>query len=116
MTYEIEIEYVTGNSFGNEERTETVGCIWEDLETAKLALSYIKEHYHAVRRCEEAKGPFSLEEYLGRPWFSTEYWDSTVILPTDAGRVQRVDAFWEGYFERLVSARVILDNGMTFTP
>lgn len=125
--YEIQVEYVTGNSFGSRDEVDTVGCIWRDLDKAKLALSYIKAHHEAVAEKERSNGwnssnvKFDIKKYEKEPWFFSEdrgaYWDSAVVLPLDDESSMRVCAFWEGYFEQLRGAKIICstDTDMEFS-
>lgn len=43
--YTIEINYKTGDSFHDENRTEKIGMAWKDYDKAKEALDRIYEHH-----------------------------------------------------------------------
>ena len=49
MTYKIQIDYSTGNSFGSEDTMDYVELTWKNLDVAKKNLQYIKEHYEMYR-------------------------------------------------------------------
>lgn len=36
--YTIEIDYITGDSFGSRDETDTIGAIFENIDQAKIAL------------------------------------------------------------------------------
>lgn len=116
--YEIEIYYSTGDSLGIHEETDQVGCVWEDIEYAKLALKYINEHYVAVR--DSYKQEFEIRDYYKKPWFDDyengAYWYDSLILPVSKGVTQKVHAYWLGYFETLHSASILShDSDLSFS-
>lgn len=110
MTYAIEMVYTTGDSFGSHEETEVVGCLWEDKEQARLALSYIKEHYEFYKEANawrSTKTAKDMEKAVkNKPWVELDYWEYGLILPV-GNSTQRISAFWCGYFETLHSATII---------
>lgn len=44
MHYEIYRKYTTGDSFGSETRTDSLGPVWFNLDVAKKAFNDIKQH------------------------------------------------------------------------
>lgn len=116
MKYTIEIEYSTGDSFGSHDEKDDVGCVWEDKEQARLALSYIKDHYELYKEANKSWGKTrSLKEInadvMKKPWRDQddkrmEYWQFGFVVP--CGNEQRkIHAFWCGYFESLHSATIV---------
>jgi len=112
MPYTIRIHYQTGDSFRTDEETDDVGAVWHDKEQARVALSYIKEHYQFY---QEANASWSRgrtikeikEDVLKKPWcMDGEYWEWRVVVPCMDGE-QELHAFWCGYFERLISATIV---------
>ncbi len=116
MVYTIEISYTTGDSFGSHEETDTVGCIWRDKEQARLALSYIKEHYELYKRTNAWNvDNQTIEEVESivkeKPWVSDEvyHWQHRIRLPFE-DKIKTVSTFWTGYFETLHTARIIVEG------
>ena len=119
------MHYTTGNSFNSETVRETVGCAWADLDTAKMALSYIREHYYMIQLYESYSSfdnnrstpKFVKSNYECRPWFREEYWQYGMILPVDLHQNRPIDAFWYGHFETLHGMRIVSeeDTDMGFT-
>ena len=127
-TYSIKINYTTGNSLGSERTTEEVGMNWTDIDQAKKALRYIKEHYEAYKECEEsnssawhrAHGPFDIDSVREKPWYHgpidvsfPDAWQSTVVIDKDDGSRFAIDAFWIGHFETLHMAEVCIASSDT---
>lgn len=111
MSYTIEIHYRTGDSFGSHDETDTVGCVWEDKEQARLALSYIKDHYEFYKEANawrSGKTEKQMQKAVkDKPWVEKlEYWQHGLVLPV-GNSTQRVSAFWCGYFETLHGAKII---------
>jgi hypothetical protein len=111
MSYTIEIHYRTGNSFESHDETETIGCIWEDKEQARLALSYIKEHYEFYKEANAWRSGKTEKEMQkavkNKPWvIELAYWEHGLLVPV-GDSTQRISAFWCGYFETLHGAKII---------
>ena len=97
-SYDIEIDYTTGNSFNSERiNGESVGIVTTDLAKAKENLKRIKEHY---------------ENDSEIPDYGKRY---ELVLLTDDGE-RTITPFWIGYFETLHGAKVAVagDNDMAF--
>ncbi len=116
VRYSIQIDYTTGDSFGSERTTGEVGCSWTDINKAKDALQRIKEHHDAYRdgkREYTAESKF-VQAIKDKPWFFAEYgvecWPHLLSVDTDDGTPQQISAFWNGYFETLHSAEIIIDE------
>jgi len=122
MKYTIKIHYVTGDSFGSHETTNTVELEWENLDVAKENLQRIKEHYEYYSHINEMsleshkrgyieKKHKFIESVKEKDWFvEQKYYDSTnsLKLKTDNGKDFLLNAFWIGYFERLKGAEIIM--------
>lgn len=116
----IEVDYTTGNSFNTERGVEEIGCVFEQLDDAKTALGYIKEHYAAYKHYDapsyRVDKPFKEDTIKGRPWYSKDYWTGTMFVPIGTEE-QKIYAFWTGYFETLHGAKIraLGDSDMEFT-
>lgn len=103
--YTIEIDYETGSSFGSERRIEEVGWEWKDLNKAKESLRRIKEHHKACRtRKYDHRDTGPKERWSTKK----EGWEYSVIIEDDDGNPAKIAAFWEGYFETLYSAEILI--------
>lgn len=113
--WEINISYTTGNSFGSEDTEDLVGYSWNNLEDAKEALAYIKEHYAAQQGLSCRDKEF-IEKYGRKVWCDKEYPTVCLLVPDNDGGQHRISAFWCGYFESLQSASIITeeDTSMSF--
>lgn len=112
--YTIEIEYSTGDSFSSHDETDYVGYVWEDIDKAKEALKYIKEHYAYVEGTKYSFRGYKLPEpkpkwFIGsEDDFENKYY---LMLPSNTdGEYIRVRAFWVGYFESLQAASVVTED------
>lgn len=135
MTYSIKIDYTTGCSVSSERTSAEVGMNWEDLDKAKLALQYIKEHSVAYRANESTRS-WSRPEYMfkvssiqDKPWFCgpldadylhNDSWQYQIAIQKDDGSRYMISAFWQGYFVTLHGAEIIriggdTDHDMKFT-
>lgn len=127
MKYEIFIDYGYGDSYNHYEAThEELGIIVADIDTARLVISYLEEHYKAVQYYEKLSYKES-EEFLsslvGKPWYVPEsYWTGCARLPLDAsmpGYVQQISLPYTGYFNSLhkVYAEPYMEtDGLSFSP
>lgn len=117
--YTIEVNYKTGNSFGSHEETEEIGLVFKDTEQAKKALKALKEHYEFYKEFDKKynKTEKDLEEVVDRKysWFNYQYpvtsydWPMcTCLVECCDGSVRSIPTdMWCGYFERLLSARIV---------
>ena len=111
--YTIQIYYTTGDSFGSETTTDTIGMVWKDLDKAKLALKYIQLHYDIVSEYKY-KPLGNIREALCKPYWLYEdldYWERCLNVENDEGEVQTISCFWVGYFETLHGAKIIKEDG-----
>ena len=118
--YTIEIEYTTGNSFGSEQLTETVGPSWKSKELARKALTSIKEHYTFYQEKEgwhpEQTDKAIFKDVKKHDWYKNvpdrepQYWEYGLAVEMDDGSWKRMDTFWIGYFETLHGAAVICEG------
>jgi hypothetical protein len=116
MSYQIEYNYDTGDSFGTQ--TGLIGILelgWESLEVAKQNLQRIKEHYQWYSRKKGWRNE-KVEDPTDKDWYSQKY-DFCIILKTDDGNDWQISAPWCGYFESLNEARIIskVDDGMSIS-
>jgi len=93
VMFDIEIKYKTGNSFGLHERTEMLGNPVSNFDDAKENLQRIKNHY---------------KKHNDSPDFDEDY--ELNVLIDDGERT--ITPFWIGYFEELLSAKIVLDEGL----
>ena len=96
-SYDILIDYTTGDSFGsNRTPDESLGIVTSDIDKAKENLKRIKDHYAANKDGNDCDNMFRLE------------------LLTDDG-VRVITPFWVGYFETLHGAKIqTSDDDMSF--
>ncbi len=122
MFYNIKCIYDTGDSFHNEYDVETtIEIKTTSLELAQENLKRIKEHYEYY---SADKGSFEyrydwsgakaridkvLEEAKTKPWFVGDYNFSLKLL-LDGGKEYQISACWCGYFEKLNSAEIVIEN------
>lgn len=99
----IEIKYITGDSFGSEEKTSPMEYTWTDLEMVKETLRRIKLHYDWYLSLNDR-----FAEPLEKPSFVDDKYGFSLSIVLDGGIEQKYGAFWIGHFERLVSAHVVL--------
>ena len=111
----IRVEYQTGDSFGSDDKSDTIGLIWESRELAREALRSIKEHYTLYKESESFRGrghDAVLEDMKKYDWWvEDEYYCSRgiyacAVLMDDGERRQVGTSMWCGYFERLYSAKL----------
>ena len=123
--YTIEIDYTHGDSYHSERSKETIEEFSWNLETAKINLQRIKEHYQAYNyrngyvSCMAGKKEKQLlEDIQKKPWFVSiddmEYkgifdpWTSNVKLLEDDGTSKvYYTGKWTGYFETLHGASIV---------
>lgn len=118
--FEILVKYMTGDSFGSRYTEDTVGCIWKDIEYAKLALKYIKEHHEMKQELESetrwgkssGKANIIISSLKSKPWYVApkDKWSShlsVLKVPVNEEEWQQIYPFWHGYFERLESIEII---------
>lgn len=90
-TYNIEIDYTTGDSFNSYREKELVGIVTTDLDKAKENVRRIKYHY---------------ENHAEDPDFYKRY---KLKLLTDEGE-REIVPFWIGYFETLHGAKIVVED------
>lgn len=117
----INIFYQTGDSFHTREESVNLSLEWQDHAIVEENLQRIKEHYkfsewisEAERRAYSNKEKHSAKcrrgQFEKERWFRkfSEWDDGTgsLILLTDEGKDFVQQAFWVGFFERLLSAEI----------
>lgn len=91
-TYDIEIDYSTGNSFGCERKNGvSIPALTDDIKIAGENLHRIKKHY---AECKE--NPNSGKDF-----------DLTLL--TDDGE-KTITPFWMGWFEAQHGAEIVLND------
>lgn len=120
QTYQIEISYRTGDSFGSEDVTRIIYDIeWKNLDIVRENLAYIQDHYnlymlyHKDWNADKKQLKQALEESSKEPWFAGEgkkynYWEHRINLKCDDGSFKIISTFWCGYFESLWDAEIIV--------
>jgi uncharacterized HAD superfamily protein len=112
--YDIEITYKTGNSFNTYKTTDILDLPVASLEIAKENLQRIKIHHKIIN---------ALDSYNIKAFNEIEY-PNFMILTDEVGYPMRgiklkIDEncehnllypFWVGYFEKLISAKIIAIN------
>lgn len=119
MTYEIHIEYITGDSFGSYNEKSKIELSWQNLDVAKENLQRIKSHYlyyqelNSTLKYSKKEIKDLVERHKNCPWFVKDKHNSeyNLYLKLDDGTEHKYSANeWVGYFERLLSAEIIADN------
>lgn len=114
MTYTIKVRYQTGNSFDSWEETDEIGWSWDDVETAREALTRLHKHYKWYqdhRSSFREAGP--RPDFVGRDETKSDHLgeDSAFVqLPTDDGGTRTIYPMYIGYFERPIEAWIELDG------
>lgn len=93
VMFDIEIHYKTGNSFNTEECRDMLGNPVSDIDVAKENLQRIKKHY---------------KKHYDSPDYGQKY--ELTLLIDDGERT--IMPFWIGYFEELISAKIVIDEGI----
>ena len=108
QVFEVEIEYETGDSFNTYQRVETLGTSFTSIEEAEEMLDLIKGHYHAYEDSNgwNSRKRLRWEDIKEELWASKgsheDSWEYRI-----AWKDSHIDAFWCGYFERLLSASIV---------
>ncbi len=120
MTYTIEVEYQTGDSFSSEVCTETIGHVWEDKTLARKALQCLKEHYELFIEHEEHNRPRRhMRSYLdvridakSREWHNgdKDMYRCCDVEMDDGSKRTLPTCMWCGYFEKLHHAKIVCEQ------
>lgn len=118
MSYKLEVDYSTGNTFGTHDETTIIDDVeFADLESAKEALRFIAQHkklneeYSSER--DKVKRDLIKLDIQSKPWcvksgFSDSFVFSLYVRTSkDSTELHEVYAFWMGYFETLHEIRII---------
>ncbi len=119
--YTIDIEYVTGNSFGSQDAEDSLGISWDNLDMAKDALRRIRafdEHATEWDRKRGASYEERQESFRQLPGYSEEFPEVCIMFVLDDGTEHRHSRFWEGYFETLKGTIIVDSKGddMVYRP
>lgn len=103
--YDIEITYTTGNSFNTYTETDVVCVPVETLAEAKVNLQRIKQHWSIYQQ----KHGYSLTvQDIDYPDFYIGKSDGIILkTSTEEGQHEIMHPFWVGYFESLISAKIV---------
>lgn len=115
--YKIEVRYQSGNSFNTYIKEELLSPCWRHLDEAIKAMDDIQEHYSAYldTRWSPDKG---WSKYKKKSWMIREndvdlppakYWHYDVRVKVGE-EYQNIPVAWIGYFETLISIKVIVDG------
>ena len=109
MSYQIKIEYTTGDSFGSSEEEELLEVEFNDIRLAEENLTRIKEHYDYFSEIDSCyrRSP----KPPSKPsWFDDDTCQYSIVLKTDTGDLLIISCFWMGYFESLELIEVVTSN------
>lgn len=114
--YTIEIDYITGDSFGSYDETATIGAVFENIDQAKIALDCIKDHYETIQKFSKTWTKKGLDKHKrdmrSKKWFVTSKWDYdgkySIKVPLNDEEWTKISTFWIGHFERLLEARIVV--------
>lgn len=121
LCYCIEIYYNTGNSFGSHEDRDIIPLSWENIDIAKENLNRIKEHNEFVNELNDSTYKIDntrsrseiIDSISNRDWavLTNEYESEIyIMLMKDSGEFTKVHCFWVGYFESIISAKIIIND------
>lgn len=120
MNFTIQIKYITGDSFGSRTETDTIGCVWKNLDKAKDALKRIKAQQDAINESDRITSKEKLDSYLESIQMSNWYchedrnwkedWKFGLYIELDDGTPMKVYSFWNGYFERIEEAEIVINT------
>jgi hypothetical protein len=89
IKFEILIDYITGDSYKTDTYyDEATGIVVSDIKLAKENLKRIKEFYIK---------------------YDNNYTEEPLKIVLDEGE-KEITPFWQGYFERLISAKIVIVN------
>lgn len=120
MNFMIKVRYTTGSSFTSEDVDDYLAPVWktqEDAYKALFELHAFNEYYMAYENevWTPEKQKKVLELARKHPWagkYSTGHpWDFNygMDIHHESGRIRVCTRFITGYFERLISADVVVD-------
>lgn len=71
MSYQIKVDYTTGDSFNSYDTSNVIELKWESLEMAKRNLKNIQEHYELYRSKNTyfRRKELDIKDYIDREWF-----------------------------------------------
>ncbi len=104
MPYTVKVVFETGDSYGSEITEDCIEMSWNNKELAQQAMRDIVDHEEFAQD-KYAEG--AEEEYSNKLWWCDEYSGFVLKLETDSGDRHKVTVPWTGYFESIISARVI---------
>jgi hypothetical protein len=113
--FDIEITYETGDSLHLGKDTQMLCLPVSNIELAKDNLQRIKQHYEIYqKRRSYSVTPQKIDYpsfYITHTKIGTVNAEiDGIILETDNGKHNMISPFWIGYFERLITARIVADD------
>ncbi|QAY01142.1 hypothetical protein ZPAH1_orf00125 [Aeromonas phage ZPAH1] len=114
MHYEIKVNYVTGDSFKSYETSDTLGIAWkqyDDALTGYEELMQFIEFYNAFNDWGLTKDKENnLKKILQKmPWATSDDIYDDMMMWVDKDKRQKISTwFITGYFERFISAEIVL--------
>lgn len=103
--YDIKITYQTGNSEGSYTTTDLLELPVCELRIAKENLQRIKQHYQIYLQREEY---YRSPPVINYPEFVSPDEGLSLTFKIDDTKTHTISyAFWTGYFERLISAKIV---------
>ena len=94
---------MTGNSFGSNKTEEEIPIVWEQLETAKIALKRLATIEKFIKEFRGTNN--DLEIQLKNIYGYID--ECSYSLPLDDGSEQPIHTFWKGCFESLISMEIV---------
>jgi len=101
--YTVKVYYTTGDSFSTYDDEEIIGMCWRNKDLAEQAVREIKEHNDVFTEFGTSDKK-KIEKASNFPWYNVEH---SLLLESDDGERNMVDAFWYGYFEDLHYVEVV---------
>lgn len=105
--YKIHVFYKTGNSFGSHEEDRVLEMSWSNLDKAKAALKRIQEHYRWYESVHNTYR-WDSKDVPEPEWHKGIEYDFCLKFELDNGEEVQFHSFWCGYFETLLSAKIIV--------
>lgn len=107
--YSIKVSYKTGDSFKTYDTENILNYDWENIETVKSNMRRIKQHYDWIKEkyYDKLPKPNFMKELTKE---SQQYAEGCIPLKKDDGSIFQLSTPWTGYFERLKSIEVVVNN------
>jgi hypothetical protein len=120
--FKIQVTYMTGDSFSDEQKIDVIDFNWKDITKAQQAVADIEQHYEFYKTCNASRTTRADIEAVAKKLKKLKYYSEardktstsktpefySIALQLDDGTWQKVYAFWIGYFERLQALEIIV--------